>query len=85
MEQRLRCMRVLPGALAGAHPWQAGVRERSGASVVALERQGEVLVELPDALRVEPDDVLFVCGTFESLELFMREFRSAPWEGGARA
>jgi hypothetical protein len=52
--------------------------------VVALERNGQVLVELPDPLRVEPSDMLFVCGTFESLELFFREFRSAPAESGAR-
>ena len=81
VEQGLRCMRVQPGALVGSHPWRAGVRERTGASVVALERNGQVLVELPDSLRVEPSDVLFVCGTFESLELFFREFRSAPGEG----
>jgi Trk K+ transport system NAD-binding subunit len=84
VEQRLRCTRVLPGILVGTHPWHAGVRERTGASVVALERNGQVLVELPEDLRVAPGDALFVCGTFESLELFLREFRSAPSEGGAR-
>ncbi len=43
-----------------------------------------MLVEFPDALKVEPDDVLLVCGTVESLELFPREFRSVPWEASAR-
>jgi len=83
VEQRLRCIRVRAGSLAGSHPWQARVHERSGASVVALERGGEVLVEFPDGLRVEPGDGLFVCGTTEGLSLFLREFRSAPWEAGA--
>ncbi|WP_020507685.1 potassium channel family protein [Lamprocystis purpurea] len=83
VEQRLRCMRVRPGTLVGKHPWHAGVRERSGASVVAMERGGEVFVDLPADLRVTPEDALFICGTTEGLSLFQREFRSAPWVVGA--
>jgi uncharacterized protein with PhoU and TrkA domain len=51
--------------------------------VVAVERGGEVLVELPKDLRVTPEDTLFVCGTTEGLSLFQREFRSTPWVANA--
>jgi Trk K+ transport system NAD-binding subunit len=77
-EQRLRCMRMSPGTLVGVHPWRAGVRERTGASVVALERAGDVLVELPEALRIAPEDALLICGTVECLGHFAREYRAAP-------
>jgi len=84
VEQRLKCVRVPAGALVGAHPWKAGVRERSGAAVVAVESGGEVFVEFADDFRVGPDDILFVCGTLESLDQYMREFRATPSEASVR-
>ncbi len=78
MDQRLMCMRMSPGSLVGAHPWRAGVRERSGASLVGLERGGKVVVEFDERFRIESGDVIFVCGTAASIETFGRDFRSAP-------
>jgi uncharacterized protein with PhoU and TrkA domain len=46
--------------------------------VVAIERGGETLLELPEDFRVEPDDVVFVCGTQASLDLYRRELDAAP-------
>ncbi len=73
-EQGLRCMRMAAGGLVGRHPWQAEVRERTGAAVVACERDGRTLLEFEDGFRVEPGDAVFVCGTEASLELYRREF-----------
>jgi voltage-gated potassium channel len=74
VEQGLRCMRMSAGRLAGRHPWQAGIRERTGAAVVAIERRGETLLVFPDDFAVELEDAVFVCGTAESLDLYAREF-----------
>ena len=57
------------------------MRERSGASVVALERNGKGLVELSADFRVEPGDLIVVCGTATGIAEFAREFRAAPAEG----
>lgn len=81
VEQRLRCVRMRPGALIGKHPWHSGVRESTGASIVALERQGTVMIELNEEVRVEPSDLVYVCGTAASVESFMREFRTEAWDG----
>ncbi|MBL8491606.1 MAG: NAD-binding protein [Rhodocyclaceae bacterium] len=76
LEEQLRFIRVSPGSLAGAHPWKAQVRERTGAAVVAVERGGEVLVNFDAPFRVAQDDVVFVCGSAICLDKFRQVFRA---------
>ncbi len=78
VEQGLRCLRMAPADLTGRHPWQAEIRERTGAAVVAIERGGETLLEFAEDFRVEPGDGVYVCGTQDSLDLYQREFGAAP-------
>jgi voltage-gated potassium channel len=80
VEQRLKFIRAAAGALAGAHPWRAQVRERTGAAVVAVERDQTVFVKFDEDFRVRPDDVLFVCGTPASLDRYLREFQATAAE-----
>jgi Trk K+ transport system NAD-binding subunit len=84
VDQRLQCVRVHPGTLVGAHPWRAGVREQSGASLVGLEREGRALVEFPPEFRIAPGDLLFVCGTAAAIEIFTRTFRAPSAPGAQR-
>ncbi len=77
VEQRLKFARAASGTMVGEHPWQAGVRERTGAAIVAVERGADVFVEFAPEFRVAGDDVLFVCGTIGSLDKYMKEFRAA--------
>ncbi len=78
VEQRLKFIRVRAGTLAGSHPWHAAVRERTGTAVVAVEREQTVFVNFDPAFRVRPDDLVFVCGTLDSLNRYAREFQTAP-------
>ena len=78
VESRIRFVRLAAGALAGLHPWRAQVRERTGAAVVAVERNQQVFVKFDEAFEVRPDDVLFVCGTTSSLDQYLREFQAKP-------
>ncbi len=80
VEQRLKFIRVAAGTLAGQHPWRANVRERTGAAVVAVERDQKVLVRFDEAFRVLPNDTLFICGTPGSLNQYLREFQTVPAE-----
>ncbi len=81
MEQRLRCVRLTPGTLVDAHPWKSEVRERSGATVVGVEREGKVMIDLPDDFRTRPDDVVLVCGTVTGIDVYVQAFQAAPWRG----
>lgn len=80
VEQRLKFVRVAPGALVGLHPWRAQVRERTGAAVVAVERDQNVFVKFDDDFQVRLNDTLFVCGTLGGLDQYAREFQAAPVE-----
>ena len=80
VEQRLKFARVAPGSLVGAHPWRSNVRERTGAAVVAVERNANVFVQFDETFRVAAGDILFVCGTIESVDRYTREFDAALHE-----
>ncbi|WP_295441597.1 NAD-binding protein [uncultured Thiodictyon sp.] len=78
VDQRLQCVRMTPGTLVGTHPWQPGVRERTGASLVGLQRAGKAMVKFPPDFCIEADDLIIVFGTAASMVEFAREFRAAP-------
>ena len=84
VENRVKFIRVTAANLVGEHPWRCEVLERTGAKIVAVEREREVLVEFGDAFVLRADDTLFVCGSVNSLERYQRAFlaRNAP-EGRA--
>lgn len=74
VENRVKFIRLKAGSLVGEHPWRCEALERTGAKVVAVERDQQVLVEYGDGFAVRPDDILFVCGSVNSLERYQREF-----------
>lgn len=81
VESRIKFVRLAAGTLVGRHPWRAGVQERTGTVVVAVQRGSQVFVTFDEAFQVRPDDFLFVCGTLSSLEQYGREFQAMPVEG----
>lgn len=84
VENRIKFVRLTTGSLAGVHPWRSEALDQTGAKVVAVEREGEVLVEFDDRFVLRLDDTLFVCGSINSLERYQREF-SATAAAGKRS
>ena len=78
VEPRLKFMRVTAGTLVGVHPWRTQVRERTGAAVIAVEREQKVFVELDDGFRVRSGDILVICGAPDSLDQYLRELQAVP-------
>jgi Trk K+ transport system NAD-binding subunit len=62
IDPQLTVRRVPTEVLAGRRPAELGIRERTGCSVVAVERGDRVLVELGGDFRFEPGDAVYVCG-----------------------
>jgi Trk K+ transport system NAD-binding subunit len=83
-ENRIKFVRLSTGSLAGVHPWRSEALDQTGAKVVAVERESEVLVEFDDCFVLRPEDTLFVCGSINSLERYQREF-SATTAAGKRS
>ena len=54
-----------------------GVRERSGASLVGLQRDGKAMVKVPRDFCIAADDLIIPFGTVASITEFAREFRAA--------
>ena len=71
---RIKMVKLRPGPLAGRHPLAARIRERTGCSVVAVERAGDVIMEIPASLVLEPEDALYICGTPAAFDRYYEEF-----------
>lgn len=76
VENGIRISRLSAGTLAGSHPWQDAVRARSGASIIAVIRDDEVLIDFAGDFKIHPGDALLVCGTVRDLERFQHAFQS---------
>ena len=74
IDPQLKVLKVPPNGLAGRHPAELGVRERTGCSVVAVERGDEVLVEFGPEFRFREDDALYVCGSHGAVRRFTETF-----------
>ncbi|MBL0148316.1 MAG: NAD-binding protein [Ideonella sp.] len=74
VENGIKFSRVHAGSMAGASPWHNEALDRTGAKVVAVERGSAVIMEFEDGFVVQPDDLVFICGSIKSLERYQREF-----------
>jgi Trk K+ transport system NAD-binding subunit len=71
----LRVQKVPTGSsLVGRHPAEIGIRERTGASVVAIERGEDVIVSLDPSFTFLEDDAVYVCGSDQAIDAFVRTF-----------
>lgn len=62
IDPQLKVKRVAAAGLAGRHPAELKVRERTGCSVVAVERGDEVVVDFGPEFRFDAGDAVYVCG-----------------------
>lgn len=75
VDPQLKILKIVPDGLAGRHPATLAVRERTGCSVVAVERGDEVLVEFPADFRFKSDDAIYICGSGNAVRRFREVFR----------
>ncbi|MBP6645237.1 MAG: NAD-binding protein [Burkholderiaceae bacterium] len=78
VENRIKVIRVTAAKMDGAHPWNSHALERTGAKVVAIERDNEVMIEFDASFVVRQGDVLFVCGSLTALERYQHAFNARP-------
>ena len=78
VESRIKFSRLSSGALVGSHPWKNEALERTGAKIIAVERNHDVLIEFADDFRLQNDDALYVCGSLNALARCQREFQASP-------
>ncbi len=76
-QTRIKLVKLAAGRLVGRHPLESEIRERSGCSVVAVERAGEIILDIPSSFVLAEDDQLYVCGTAEAFTRYHEEFPSS--------
>lgn len=70
VDPHLKVLRVPAEGLAGRHPADLRIRERTGCSVVAVERGEAALVEFGPDFRFEAGDTVYVSGSSEAVGRF---------------
>jgi Trk K+ transport system NAD-binding subunit len=73
----IKLTKLAAGQLAGRHPLESGIRERTGCSVVAVERAGEIIMDIPPSFVLAEEDALYVCGTIKAFDRFHEEFAAS--------
>ncbi len=76
VESRIKFSRQTPGLLVDSHPWRNETLERTGAKIVAVERADQVLIEFDESFRLQGSDILYVCGSLNSLERYQHQFQT---------
>lgn len=77
-QSRIKMLKLAPAAaLVGCNPLQEDLRERTGCSVVAIERGGELIMDIPDSFALQPDDGLYLCGTSNAFGRYYEQFPRA--------
>jgi Kef-type K+ transport system membrane component KefB/Trk K+ transport system NAD-binding subunit len=73
-QPRVKLVKVAAGRLTGQHPLRSQMRERTGCTVIAVERAGEVIMDIPASFILSEEDALYICGTLDAFDRFHREF-----------
>lgn len=76
IDPQLKVLKVSPAGLSGSHPADLALRERTGCSVVAVERGDEVLVEFGPDFRFRADDTVYICGSHGAVRRFTEVFHA---------
>ena len=63
IDPQLRLLKTGSRAPRRAPARQSRVRQRTGCSVVAVERGDDLIVEFGAEFRFQPDDQVYICGT----------------------
>ncbi|MCW8925307.1 MAG: NAD-binding protein, partial [Xanthomonadales bacterium] len=78
VEPELRVTRLHVHGLGGQHPRQADLLERFGCRIVAVARGGEVLVGFGNDFLIQEDDEIFLYGSPNSIEDYMKVYPQNP-------
>ena len=70
IEPKLTVTKVSAGPLVGQRPSDLDLRADTGCSVVAVERDDEVIVRFDEAFRFEAQDAVFICGSTHATDRY---------------
>jgi Trk K+ transport system NAD-binding subunit len=78
LEPDMRVVKATSRGVAGLTPVTARIREETGCSVVAVERDGEILVELGREFVFAREDTVYLCGSSEAVARYFERHPKGP-------
>ncbi|MBC8367974.1 NAD-binding protein, partial [bacterium] len=69
LDEQLTLYKIEPGALAGQRLADLDIRGKSGFSIVAVEREDNLITKFPADFQFHLQDALFVCGRSDELQM----------------
>ena len=77
VDPQLKVLRVLVSGLEGRNPFELGIRQKTGCSVIAVERRDELIMDFDADFRFEDGDALYICGSTRAVRTFQESFPNA--------
>ena len=74
VDHELQVIKVSTRGLDGLQPKQNDLREKTGCSVVAVERGDELLVEFSADFVLQPGDAVYICGSAGAAQVFSARY-----------
>ncbi len=74
IDPQLRVLKASAARLAGRHPTKLDVRQKTGCSIVAVERGDDLIVEFDAEFRFAESDVVYACGTNAATQKFASHY-----------
>jgi len=74
LQQQFKTIRQQTPQLVGRTLADANVRDRTGCTVIGIERDGRVVTDIGPQTSIRPDDELIVVGTDDGIRVFQRTF-----------
>ena len=74
VDPQLKVLKVGTGGLVGKHPTQLDIRQKTGCSVVAVERGDALVMEFGPDFSFAAEDVIYVCGSSDATRSFLEMF-----------
>lgn len=74
VQRKVKIVRVPAGQLAGEKLLSSNIRERSGCSIIAVERKQQLTANWDESFRIEEADRLYIAGTQEAVALYKEMF-----------
>lgn len=77
IEPQLKVVEVDATPFVGRHPKRLGVREQTDCSVVAVERDDDLICDFDETFLVGHGDRVYICGSNDSVRTYQRSFATA--------
>jgi Trk K+ transport system NAD-binding subunit len=72
-QTHVKLVRLAVGNLAGSHPSQTKIHDRTGCTIIGIVRKDTVIIDFPESFKIEESDDIYICGLTGSFDSLYRE------------